>query len=142
MSKADFFNRKRPDLERITLELPTFGTVVLERMGTDAVMHHQAISNEMWERYGPTSDICFPMVDDKPVTLTYNWCATAAGLLVMQKQDEPYSFEEIIAGSLTDEDEYNQLVNAANLLNVSVSKKKAEPDLEVLSLGTLDEVSA
>lgn len=63
----------------------------------------------------------FPPIGDKVIDITDEWAESAAALMVMQVQDEPYSFEELIAASITDEDEYNQLATAANELNAEVS---------------------
>jgi hypothetical protein len=122
--RANFFERPAPILPRTELNLPTFGEVVLEKMDLAKAMKFRALSQEKFNQYQIN---LFPPIGDKIVDITLEWAESAAALAVMQLQDEPYSFEELIAASVTDEEEYNELALAANTLNSKVDElPKAE----------------
>jgi len=118
MGRTNFFERQAPILPKKTVTLPTFGEVVLEKMDNVKGMRFRAIVREKIAHYLVNP---FPPIGDKVIDITDEWAESAAALMVMQVQDEPYSFEELIAASITDEEEYNQLATEANELNSEVS---------------------
>lgn len=130
MPRANFFDIPAPVLPRKELDLPTFGKVVLEKMDTAGTMRYEALGKEKYAEWGPEGPFPF-MVDDRYILVTETYAYSVAGLCVMQKQDEPYGFEELLRASVVCEDEYNLLVVAANELNKAVAPDpKAVPSKE------------
>ena len=125
--RTNFFERPAPILEKTELDLPVFGRVILEKLDLAKAMKFRALSREKYEYY---LAFPFPMIGDKIVDITLEWAESAACLAVMQLQDEPYSFEELIAASVTDEAEYNQVAIAAQILNDKVSGDPKDPASE------------
>jgi len=120
MSRANFFDIPAPVLPRKKLDLPTFGKVILEKMDTASTMRYEALGKEKFQQWGPAGEFPF-MVDERYILVTETYAYSLAGLCIMQRQDEPYSFEELLRASVVREDEYNLLVVAANELNKAVS---------------------
>jgi hypothetical protein len=126
--RANFFDIPLPVLPRKELNLPTFGKVVLEKMDTAGTMRYEDLGKEKFAQWGPEGEFPF-MVDERYILVTETYAYSIAGLCVMQKQDEPYGFEELLRSSVVCEDEYNLLVVAANELNKAVAPdpKVAQP---------------
>ena len=133
MAKANFFDRKAKVMPTATIDLPSYGKVVLEKLNNPKSMAYWELSAKKYEHYSKNP---FPPVEDEngnPIefTVTQTWCDTVAMATVMQKMqdwgtaddgmpiDNRYSFEEIFASSLTDEDDYNLLIHALNDLNAT-----------------------
>ncbi len=134
MERTNFFDRKAKVLPTVTLDMPVFGTVVLEKLDYAKTMLYWDLSARKLAQYSSVPFV--PMQDENgdPITiqLTKTWCDTCAMLTVVQKMqdwgfkedgaviDNRYSFEEFVASSVTDEVEYNQLVMEMNKLNAKV----------------------
>lgn len=117
--RANFFELPKPELPRRTINLPTFGEVVLERISTASAMRLNELTEAKLAEWGPGSDKVF-LVGEEPIALTRNLTATCAGLAIMQRQTDPYSFEELVNACYKSEDEFNLLSIAANELNSEV----------------------
>lgn len=119
--RTNFFDLPKPELPRKTITLPSFGEVVLEKMDTASQMRLQSLTEQKYKQWGAESDFPF-MVDDRWIDVTYPYAATCCALVVMQKQPQPYNFEELIHASVKAEDEYNLLVLAARDLNDTIDE--------------------
>ena len=121
--RTNFFERPAPVLPTKTLNLPVFGEVVLEKMDYAKTMKYRSLAEEKIQYYSVHP---FPLIGDKAIDITDAWANTAAIAHVMQIQDDPYSFEELIAASVTDEEEYNTVISAVNDLNLEVEEDPKE----------------
>lgn len=145
---TNFFDRKAKTMPTKEINLPSYGLIVLEKMNGPKTMAYSDLAQKKMAQYASEP---FPALYDESggiitVDLTAPWCNTACMIYVMQKpQDwgmnadgEPvdgrYSFEQIVASSVTDEDDYNLLVAAVNEINGELTE--VDPDPKALNPGS------
>lgn len=116
--KTNFFEKEPPKLPTKEFTTDAYGTIVLEKMDYAKTMAYRSLAKSKLEQY--SKDVFPPIgTDAKLIDVTQEWADQAAAIVVMQIQpeEERYNFEEIIASSVTNEDEYNLLVLEAFALN-------------------------